>query len=37
MIIAGESINIPQVSAGGTALSDSVVKTGTEVAGAGAE
>jgi LysM repeat protein len=37
MIIAGESINIPQVSAGGTALSDSVVKTGTEVAGAGAD
>jgi LysM repeat protein len=37
MIIAGESINIPQVSAGGTALSDSVVKTGTEVAGAGTE
>ena len=34
MIIAGESLTIPQVSAGGTALSDSVVNTGTEVAGA---
>ena len=37
MIIAGESINIPQVSAGGTAqagttLSESVVQTGTETA-----
>ena len=42
MIIAGESLTIPEVSVGGTAsggtsLSDSVVKTGTDVAGAGTE
>lgn len=37
MIIAGESLNIPPVSAGGTSLSESVVKNvGEDVAGAAA-
>ena len=38
MIIAGESLNIPPVSAGGTTLSESVVKNvGEDVAGAAVE
>jgi len=38
MIIAGESLNIPPVSAGGTSLSESVVKNvGEDVASAAAE